>query len=94
MDRPTRELLAEYVLEWEDGFLAGRDIPAKELARDHPDLIEPLARRIRVLKATSWIDDPSDDIPGEAESPPPGGRVVGRLQTRPLSSSSESVGLS
>jgi serine/threonine protein kinase len=77
MDRPTRELLAEYVLEWEDGFLAGRDIPAKELARDHPDLIEPLARRIRVLKATSWIDDPSDDIPGEAESPPPGGRVLG-----------------
>jgi hypothetical protein len=77
MDRLTRELLAEYVLEWEDGFLAGRDIPAKDLAREHPDLIEPLARRIRVLKATSWIDHPSDHTHGEAAPPPPGGRVLG-----------------
>ncbi|MFM7242880.1 MAG: serine/threonine-protein kinase [Planctomycetaceae bacterium] len=78
MDRSRRELLSEYVLEWEDGFLAGRDIPAKDLAWKHPELIEPLARRIRVLKATSWIDHPSDDhTADEAESSPPGGRVLG-----------------
>lgn len=76
MDRPTRELLAKYVLDWEDGLLAGRDIPAKDLAREHPDLIEPLARRIRVLKETSWIDHPSDDTDGDAEPPPSGGRVL------------------
>jgi serine/threonine protein kinase len=77
MDRPKRELLAEYVLEWEDGFLAGRDIPAEDLAREHPELIQPLARRIRVLKATSWIDHPSECIPGGAEPLPPGGRLLG-----------------
>jgi serine/threonine protein kinase len=76
MDPATRETLADLLLAWEDAFRAGHDLPAADLARDHPDLIEPLERRIRVLKATFWIDHPRDPVDGESDPPPPGGRLL------------------
>ena len=76
MDPATRETLADLLLAWEDAFRAGHDLPAADLARDHPDLIEPLERRIRVLKATFWIDHPQDPADGEPDPPPPGGRLL------------------
>ena len=63
MDSRSRELLADLLLAWEDALRAGHDVPAAELARDCPDLVEPLERRIRVLKATSWLDHPKDSPP-------------------------------
>lgn len=77
MDRPSRELLADLLLAWEDAFRSGHEMSAEELARDRPDLIEPLDRRIRVLKATAWIDYPRDAADGDSDQPPPGGRMLG-----------------
>ena len=76
MDPATRETLADLLLAWEDAFRAGHDLPAADLARDHPDLIEPLDRRIRVLKATFWIDRPRDPTDSKPDPPPPGGRLI------------------
>jgi serine/threonine protein kinase/formylglycine-generating enzyme required for sulfatase activity/Flp pilus assembly protein TadD len=72
---PNRELLAELLLRWEDLYERGQDTPAEELARDHPDLIVELARRIRALKTVAWIqkpldDDPPDDEPAQVPADP------------------------
>ena len=72
---PNRELLAELLLRWEDLYERGQDTPAEELARDHPDLIAELARRIRALKTVAWIqkpldDDPPDDEPSQGPADP------------------------
>jgi serine/threonine-protein kinase len=77
MDPESRETLADLLLAWEDAFRAGHDLSAAELARDRPDLIEPLDRRIRVLKATFWIDHPPDLSDGASDPPPAGGRLLG-----------------
>jgi hypothetical protein len=77
MDPQTREALAELLLTWDDAFRAGHDVAAEELARDRPNLIEPLARRIRVLKATSWIDQPTDAADEAPDPSPAGGRMLG-----------------
>lgn len=84
MDRATRETLADLLLAWEDAFRDGRDVPAAELARDTPELVAPLDRRIRVLKATFWLDHPREPVAVETE-PPPGGRLLAgryRLEQR------------
>jgi len=57
----NRELLAELLLRWEELYEQGQDIPASELAKEHTELIDELARRIQNLKAISWIDTPIDD---------------------------------
>lgn len=57
----NKELLAELLLRWEELHEQGQDIPASELAKEHPELTNELARRIQNLKAVSWIDTPIDD---------------------------------
>jgi eukaryotic-like serine/threonine-protein kinase len=57
----NRELLAELLLRWEELYEQGQDIPASELAKEHPELVDELTRRILNLKAISWIDTPIDD---------------------------------
>lgn len=69
------DLLAQLLLRWEELYERGQDTPAEELAREHPDLIAELARRIRALKTVSWIqkpldDDPPDNPPHEGPSDP------------------------
>jgi hypothetical protein len=76
MDPATREMLADLLLKWEDAFRAGHDLSAAELARDTPALIEPLGRRIRVLKATFWLDHPEEPPDTTSDAPPPGGRML------------------
>jgi tetratricopeptide (TPR) repeat protein/tRNA A-37 threonylcarbamoyl transferase component Bud32 len=68
-----KELLAELLLKWEELYQRGQDTPATELAKDHPDLTDELARRIKVLKTVAWLDKPLDDDPPEdnSSSPPP-----------------------
>lgn len=60
---PDRELLAELLLRWEELYERGRDTPASELAKDHPELIPELARRIKALKTVSWITKPIPEPP-------------------------------
>lgn len=65
----NKELLAELLLQWEELRERGQDTPASELAKDHPELIQELARRIKALKTISWLDKPLDDDPPDC---PPG----------------------
>ena len=64
-----KELLAELLLKWEESYERGQDTPATELAKDYPQLVAELARRIKVLKTISWLDKPLDDDP-PGDDPP------------------------
>lgn len=77
MDPEAREALADLLLAWEDAFRAGHDVSAAELVGHQFNLIEPLERRIRVLKATYWIDHAQDPPEDEADQRPSGGRMLG-----------------
>lgn len=84
MDSEGRRILADLLLDWEDRFVEGIDVPAAELARDHPELVGELARRIRALKATFWLDRPAPEqdlgvMPDHdgVDPPPP---LVGRYR--------------
>ena len=66
-----KELLAELLLKWEELYQRGQDTPATELAKEHPDLADELARRIKVLKTVAWLDKPLDDDPPEDNSSSP-----------------------
>jgi len=69
VDRDKKELLAELLLRWEELLERGRDTPASELAKDHPELIPQLERRIKALKEIAWLDKSLDDDP-HTEDPP------------------------
>jgi serine/threonine protein kinase len=71
VDRDRRELLAELLLRWEELYDRGQDTPASELAKDHPELIQQLERRIKALKEIAWLDKPLDDDPPGDEPPKP-----------------------
>ena len=64
------EILAELLLRWEELRERGQDTPAAELCQEHPHLAEELARRIKALKAVSWMDKPLG--PGDDGSDPSG----------------------
>jgi serine/threonine protein kinase len=64
-----KELLAELLLKWEELYQRGQDTPATELAKDHPDLADELARRIKVLKTVAWLDKPLNDTPPDDDPP-------------------------
>jgi serine/threonine protein kinase len=64
------ELLADLLLRWEELKEEGRDIPAADLAPDHPELVPELDRRIGLLKASSWLDKPIDGDPPDDDSAP------------------------
>lgn len=61
MTRQDEELLAEWLLCWEEAREQGRTLPAAELAGSRCDLAAELGRRIRILEETAWLDDPLDD---------------------------------
>jgi serine/threonine protein kinase len=58
MGADRHRVLADLLLDWEDHYTAGTDMPAAELAREHPELIAELDLRIRALKATLWLAKP------------------------------------
>lgn len=76
---PDREVLAELLLQWEELYERGQDTPASELARDHPNLIPELTRRINALKTVSWITNPTDRPSQESRKTPEGmaGKTLG-----------------
>jgi len=66
------ELIANHLIEWEELWKNGRDVPPSELCQNHPHLADELARRIKALKATAWLDKPlgqGDDMSSAAGSP-------------------------
>ena len=71
MDRDKKELLAEFLLRWEELYDRGQDTPASELAKDYPELIQQLERGIKALKEISWLDKPLDDDPPGDKPPKP-----------------------
>ncbi len=71
MTNRDKELLAELLLQWEELWERGQDTPASELAKDQPQLVDELARRIKVLKTVAWLDKPLDDDP-PGDDPPTG----------------------
>ncbi len=70
MTNQDEELLAELLLRWEELHERGQDTPASELAKNRPDLVAELDRRISILKDTAWLDKPLDDDP-PADDPRP-----------------------
>lgn len=85
---PDRECLAELLLRWEELFEKGQDTPASQLAKDRPDLIPELARRIHALKTVSWIMKPLVDPPTSQATALPlraiGERLAGRYRLEAL----------
>jgi serine/threonine protein kinase len=69
VDRDKKELLADLLLRWEELYERGQDTPASELAKDHPELILQLERRIKALKEIAWLDKPLDDDPRDEDPP-------------------------
>jgi tetratricopeptide (TPR) repeat protein/tRNA A-37 threonylcarbamoyl transferase component Bud32 len=76
---PDEELLADLLLRWEELQEEGLDTPASELVPDRPDLVPELDRRIRLLKASAWLDKPLGDDPPDGDAPgsPPAPRTLG-----------------
>ncbi len=58
MDEQNEELLAELLIRWEELFEKGLDVSAFELCTTCPHLVDELARRIKGLKATDWLNKP------------------------------------
>ena len=75
-----KDLLAGLLIQWEELYERGQDTPAAELAKDHPELIAELERRIKVLKKVAWLDKPldgdSDDPPSDNDPPSPLPRTI------------------
>lgn len=68
MTDPDEELLADLLLSWEELRERGQETPASELAKDHPRLADELARRIALLKKSSWLDEPLADDPFDGDT--------------------------
>lgn len=77
MNQGSHDLLAELLLAWEDAFQAGHDLFAADLARDHPEIIAQLDRRICILKKTYWIDHPPSLPDADCALPAALGRLLG-----------------
>ena len=66
------DTLADLLIQWEEILESGRDVSANELCHDCPQLIEQLARRIKAMKSTAWMNKTvgDDDDGGDAPSSP------------------------
>lgn len=60
MTSQDEELLAEWLLCWEEAQEQGRATSAADWVGTRLDLLADLERRIRILEATAWLDDPLD----------------------------------
>lgn len=76
MARQDEELLAEWLLRWEEARELGRGVSASALVGERADLAAELERRIRILEETAWLDEPLDDEPVERWSDSAAGTVA------------------
>ncbi len=49
-----RDKIADLLVQWEEAFENGKDIPAEELCTDYPHLTQELQTKIESLKTTEW----------------------------------------
>lgn len=70
MEAQRREIIADLLLQWEEQYQRGQDVPASELAREYPEVVEELARRIKAMKATTWLASPLTASPSPDSDPP------------------------
>jgi hypothetical protein len=84
------ELLVDLLLDWEERFEQGEDVPAEELCRNCPRLAIALAARIEALKKLAWLErsggegtDATSGVPSSAPPPIPSGWRTSSNRTRP-----------
>jgi tetratricopeptide (TPR) repeat protein len=82
MDPQRQEILTDLILEWEDRLRKGEEVPAAELAREYPELVEELSRRIEAMKATAWLENPLSAGPVPIGNPPDEASARRTLATR------------
>jgi Protein kinase domain len=60
----TDERLWDILADWEGRYRQGEDIPAEELCRDCPELLDELKGHIHALKGMNWLlkPDPENDL--------------------------------
>ena len=46
---------------WDDLRKQGKELSAEELCEDCPELIDEARNRIKALKATNWLEKPSEN---------------------------------
>lgn len=69
MTDEDRDKIADLLVQWEEAFEGGKDIPAEELCSDCPHLTQELQTRIQSLKTTSWTKkDPARPLTDLRES--------------------------
>ena len=56
----TDDLLSELLLQWEERYEKGEDVPVHELCQDCPELAAPLAEAIADLKQMDWLNRPGN----------------------------------
>jgi len=72
VNEQNEDLLADLLIRWEELFEQGMDVSAIELCQASPNLSAELARRIKGLKATDWLNKPiGPGIEPEILSQPP-----------------------
>ena len=54
----TDDRLSDLLLQWEERYEEGEDVPAQELCQHCPRLAAPLAEAIADLKPTIWLNHP------------------------------------
>ncbi len=65
----TEDRIADILLQWDELREQGQDVPAEDLCREHPELVEEVRRRIQALQAMYRIPNgvgvpPSGGLPG------------------------------
>jgi WD40 repeat protein/tRNA A-37 threonylcarbamoyl transferase component Bud32 len=73
------ERLQDLLLKWEESCRQGRPLPAEELCRDCPELLEPLRRQMSVLRAMDAVLTTRDLPPLGADT---AGHATESLPTR------------
>ena len=84
MTNQDEELLARLLIHWDERAERGQEPSPNELAKDRPDLVDELARRIRALKATSWLSEPLEEDPPFGERGDPDYDPDSSTPSRPL----------
>lgn len=64
------DLLADLLVQWEEAFDQGKDIPAEELCTECPHLTTLLQEKIESLKTTAWTKkDPARPLTDQRDQP-------------------------
>lgn len=67
----TNDTLTDLLAKWEEAWEHGTDLPTAELCADHPELVEPLQRKIDRLKRMEWMVRSGGDDGDETAAPDP-----------------------